>query len=361
MIFLYVTIAIAVVIIMVVLIVLGIKLMFPKILQNANDQLITMAKEKLESERQIIGVDLANKKSSFEDLVENIRKELDSSKSKLETAEKERVGSFRELKTELENQRRVSEQLSTTTEGLNKVLANNQLRGQFGEQVAEDLLRMTGFVNGVDYLYNKAQAGSGNRPDFTVLLPDGVKVNVDVKFPLSNFQRYIESEDKEAKGRYLKGFKSDIEDKIKQVTSRDYISPQDNTVDFVIMFIPNEMIFSFIYENMDDVWKEAMAKKVILAGPFSFTATLRLIRQSYANFKIQNNFHRIVELIVEFNNEWGKYSEEFDKIGDRLKSLSEQYQKVETTRSNKLLKTIEKIKNEEPPSLPAIQAPEDSE
>ena len=49
--------------------------------------------------------------------------------------------------------------------------------------------------------------------------------------------------------KYLADFKTDIKNKIKEITTRNYISPEENTVDFVIMFIPNEMIFSFIYEK----------------------------------------------------------------------------------------------------------------
>jgi len=327
---------------------------FPEVLKNATEQLITMADQKLDAKKQVIDTDVASKKTAIEELIKNLKDELKNRDDKLSDAEKARISSFSELKTELENQRRISEQLTVTTDNLKKVLSNNQLRGQFGEQVADDLLKMSGFVNGVDYNANKGQEGSGNRPDFTVFLPDGVKINIDAKFPYANLQKYIETEDKEAQKNYLKSFEADIKDKIKQVSTRDYINPEDNTVDFVILFIPNEMIFSFIYEKMNSVWAEAMQKKVVFVGPFSFSATLRLIRQSYANFKIQKNVNKIVTLIKEFEKEYEKYNEEFVLIGDRIASLSKQYDKVDSTRTRALTKTIEKIKLEEPESLPLL-------
>lgn len=327
---------------------------FPEVLKNATEQLITMADQKLDAKKQVIDTDVASKKTAIEELIKNLKDELKNRDDKLSDAEKARISSFSELKTELENQRRISEQLTVTTDNLKKVLSNNQLRGQFGEQVADDLLKMSGFVNGVDYNANKGQEGSGNRPDFTVFLPDGVKINIDAKFPYANLQKYIETEDKEAQKNYLKSFEADIKDKIKQVSTRDYINPEDNTVDFVILFIPNEMIFSFIYEKMNSVWAEAMQKKVVFVGLFSFSATLRLIRQSYANFKIQKNVNKIVTLIKEFEKEYEKYNEEFVLIGDRIASLSKQYDKVDSTRTRALTKTIEKIKLEEPESLPLL-------
>ena len=316
---------------------------FPRILKDANQQLITMADQKLGAEKQDIKTDLVNKKTAIEDTIKRLLLELEKSNKRMEEVDRERVGSFRELKSEIENNRKMTEQLSVTADNLRRVLSNNQLRGQFGEQVAEDLLKMCGFVNGVDYLYNKSLKESESRPDFTVLLPDGVKINIDVKFPYSNLQKMIEVEEKSAKSEYLKAFERDVRDKIKQVTSRNYINTEDHTVDFVILFIPNEMIFSYIYDKMHDVWMEGMKQKVIFAGPFNFTAILRLIRQSYANFFIQKDIHKIITHVRTFQEEFKKYNIEFEKIGDKIDSLSTQYSIVDRTRTKRLLSTVEKI------------------
>ncbi len=321
--------------------------MFPRLLQHANQQLITMADQKLGAEKQEIKTDLQNKKAVIEDIVKRLHDELEKSNKRIEEADKDRIGSYKELKTEIENSRKLTEQLSVTADGLKKVLSNNQLRGQFGEQVAEDLLRMCGFVSGIDYLYNKALKDSESRPDFTILLPDGVKINVDVKFPYTNLQKMTETEDKSSQQEYIKAFERDIKDKIKEVTSRKYINPQENTVDFVILFIPNEMIFSYVYDKMQETWADGMKQKVIFAGPFNFTAILRLIRQSYANFKIQKDITKIISHIRSFEEEFNKYNEEFEKIGERITSLSDQYEKVNITRTKKLVRTVDKIKLEE--------------
>lgn len=340
---------------------------FMRVLNKATEHVINVADQKLAAEKQEIKTDLTNKKEAIEDLVKQVKDEMRQNAQKLENAEKDRVGSFSALKQELAGHKEITEQLKTTTEGLKKVLSNNQLRGQFGEQVAEDLLRMSGFVNGTDYVRNKAQGETSNRPDFCIFLPDGVKINVDVKFPYNNLQRMTETEDIAMKQEHLKAFEKDVKEKIKQITTREYINPSDNTVDFAILFIPNEMIFSFIYEQMSEVWGEAMKQKVIFAGPFNFTAILRLIRQSYSNFKYQKNIHKIITFIKTFEEEFKKYNEEFEKIGIRINALSEQYDKVNSTRTNQLIRTVDKIKLEEPSTelieepqveIPKLQEPE---
>jgi DNA anti-recombination protein RmuC len=98
---------------------------------------------------------------------------------------------------------------------------------------------------------------------------------------------------------------------------------------------------------MNSIWTAGMKDKVIFAGPFNFTAILRLIRQSYSNFKYQKNVSKIITLIKEFEDEFDNYNKEFEKIGDRITSLSEQYEKVDSTRTKQLIKTVDKIKIED--------------
>lgn len=332
---------------------------------NITDHVITLADQKLKAEKQEIATDVNHQKAAIELLVKRTLENLDTHNKKLEQFETSRIQNFTQLKGELENNRRLTEQLSVTTDGLRQILSNNQLRGQFGEQVAEDLLQMTGFVPGTDYEFNKQQSSS-TRPDFCVFLPDGTRINVDAKFPYADLQRYTEATDKEEKKLHFSRFQTAVKEKIKQVTTRDYINPAERTVDFVILFIPNEMIFSFIYDKMNDVWAEAMRNKVVLAGPFSFTAILRMVRQAHETFSYQQNTYKIIELIKVFEKEFEKYNEEFTKIGPKIDALSRQFDQVDRTRTTKLTKTIEHIKLIDPPDpketiQPALTAPTDHE
>jgi len=328
---------------------------FPKALSEATDHLVKLADQKLKAEKQDIKTDLSNKKELFEELVKRLYQELENANKDLLKAEKDRIGSFSALKQELQSNQELINELKITTDSLRKVLDNNQLRGQFGEQVAEDLLKMSGFVKGVDYAFNKEQKGSETRPDFTIYLPNQVKINVDSKFPYNNLQKTIEAKSQGEKKEYLKKFQQDIKAKVKQVTSRDYINPDDNTVDFVILFIPNEMIFSYIYDKMNELWTTAMREKVVFAGPFSFTAILRLVRQAYDNFKYQKNIRQIIVNIKNFEKEFAKYNQEFEKVGERIIQLSNQYEKVNTTRTRQLLRTIDKVRLEEEPQSKLLE------
>ena len=316
----------------------------PGILDQANESLVRMADAKLGAESSKSRVDLENKRGEIERLVKVIQEELKESKKDLEVSEKERINSFSALKNSLDEYKKITEQLSVSTENLKKVLSNNQLRGQFGEQVADDLLKMAGFVVGETYTRQESEGGS--RPDFTIYLPDRTKINVDAKFPYSALQKMTETDDLDTKNRHMRQFETDIKEKIKQVTSREYINPEDKTVDFVILFIPNEMIFSFIYDKMPSIWQDAMQKKVVLAGPFSFTAILRMVKQAYENFGIQENIYKIVGHVQSVEKEFDKFSEEFDKVGIKIEQLQKQYSDVSTTRVNQMRRKMDLVKLE---------------
>ncbi len=287
-----------------------------------------------------------SKKDAIKELIEKIDRGLNDSQRKIENTEKARISEFSNLKTVIAEHKIITGKLKDSTENLKNILSNNQLRGKYGEEVAENLLKIAGFVKGINYDSNLSQETNANRPDFTIYLPDKSKVNIDVKFPYSNLQKYQEVESEKEKREYFAKFKTDVKQKIKQITNRDYINPEEKTLDFVILFVPNEMIFSVINDKLYDVVEEANNKKVAIVGPVSFITFLRIIHQSYDNFKIQEDLHRVVGLIGKFKEEFNKYNNEFDHIGNKLKSLSLQYDKVSGVRTRQLTKIIEQIDGE---------------
>ena len=316
-------------------------------LNNNAEQFIQTAKEVLSSQKTEIRTDFEGKKSAINDLVAEIRKDLRRNEERINKSDEELVRSFSSLKNELESYKKITGELKLSTDELKTILSNNQTRGAFGEQVAENLMQLAGLVIGQNYDKNKAQGEAKTRPDFTIFLPDKTKINIDVKFPYASLVKSVESKNDNEKKKYFLDFKRDVKEKIKQVTTRDYINPQERTVDFVILFIPNEMIFSYIYDKMNDVWEDAMQKKVIMAGPFSFTAILRMVTQAYTNFSYQENLQHIISLIKRFDIEYKKYSEEFEKLGDRIHSASNQFETVSTVRNRQLTTVVDKIKSQE--------------
>ena len=145
------------------------------------------------------------RRGSKEEIESGVKGILDSNQKLLDATVKslqhelktsrEQIGSLKDqnsaIREQLVNTAKITEGLQASTEGLKKVLSNNQLRGNWGEQTAEQLLMAAGFVEKVNYT-KQTSSGEG-RPDFTVLLPDGSKLNVDAKFPFDNLIAYQEA------------------------------------------------------------------------------------------------------------------------------------------------------------------------
>ena len=223
-------------------------------------------------------------------------------------------------------------------------LASSKKRGEWGERMAEDIMRLLGMAEGINYIKQKTLEGSSGRPDYTFLLPNNLKVNMDVKFPLDNYMHYLKAESDHDRKRYREELLKNTKVMIRQVTGREYINPSDNTVDYVIVFIPNEQVYSFINEAEPTIMDEALKQKVILCSPFTLYAVLAVIRQAIENFNLERTASEILQLLAEFNKQWAVYKERFKLMGDRLDAAKKEYDTLVTTRSNMLERPLKKIK-----------------
>ncbi len=303
----------------------------------------------LQSEKETIRVDMENKHQSIEKMVRNLQDELKERQQELRSLEQDRTRKFAELSTTLDQHRKLADDLRISTEQLASVLSNNQTRGAWGERIIEDLLRSNGLIEGVHYLKQTKLNETTLRPDITLLLPNKRNVPVDVKFPYAEIQKMAIAETKAAKEVHLRQFSTDLKNKINKVA--EYINPSYNTLDYAILFVTNEMVFSFINQRFPDLVDEAMAKRVIIVSPFTFLIVARTVMESYRNFMVEDKLRDILQYISEFVSEWGKFKDEFSKFGRSLETLRSGYETLVGTRTNQMERKISKIESYQQTSL----------
>lgn len=308
---------------------------------NADD-FIKLAKTKLENQTVQNEQTLENKKKLIDARLKEMDNKLGQVNTLMHSIEKERAASHGSLKTQLEKTTQATNRLQDTTSQLREALANPQRRGQWGERMAEDVLRLAGFVEGINYEKQKVLA-SGSRPDFTFSLPGQKWVHMDVKFPLGNYMKMLDQEEGPEQETFKAQFLKDVRLRIKEVTSRDYIDPSAGTVDCVLVFIPNEQIYGFIHQHDSTLLDDAMRNKVVLCSPLTLYAILAVIRQAVDNFRLEQGAKQILDLLVDFKKQWEKYGDSMDKMGQRLNSAMEEYTHLSTTRTRQLERQIDKI------------------
>lgn len=281
------------------------------------------------------------KESSEQDLDEKkklIDKSLSGMNEKLELIHRQST----ELKSSIDTSQKTTEALSEHTARLREILSSSQKRGQWGERIVEDILRFVGLMEKIHYI-KQNPVESGQRPDFTFILPQEKRLNMDVKFPLAHYENYLSASDDEIRGREKDIFLKNVRKHINSVCGREYINPAEGTLEYVMLFIPNESIYGFINREDAGLIDYALEKRVLLCSPLTLYAMLSLIHQATRNFTMNERASEVMALVGQFRNQWQKYVHQMDKLGRRIEGLAGDFQELVTTRTRTLEKPLDKI------------------
>jgi DNA recombination protein RmuC len=312
-------------------------------LSKNSEEFLRLAHQRLEAAAAMGEKDLEGKKELIDQTFNDMRAELGKVEDLMRELEKDRVDKFAKLSTNVDMMREEAMKLQQTTEHLRTALSGTKSRGQWGERMAEDVLRLAGFIEGVNYVKEKAQ-GAG-RPDYTFFLPQGMKVNMDVKFPLDNYLRFFDAKSDADKEGYKTQFLRDVKDRIKEVTSRDYIDPEQRTVDYVIVFIPNEQVYAFVNETDRELLDQALKQKVIFCSPLTLYAILAVIRQAMDNFNLERTAHKILLVLGAFEKQYQAFCLSLEKMGDKIDDAKKEFEFLMTTRRTQLDRQLKKVED----------------
>ena len=310
-------------------------------LQKSTDELMKLSA----SERVAHAKELDGKKSLIDEQLKKMTFELEKVTSLVRTFEKDREQKFGELSNNLRATGEQTAALMKTTSQLRETLASQKARGQWGERMAEDVLRMAGFVENINYRKQKTIESVGSRPDFTFLLPRDLKLNMDVKFPYDRYVKFIETENEVEKEKMCTAFLRDVRLRIKEVATREYINPEENTVDYALLFIPNEQIYSFIHEKDSTILDEGIKNKVVICSPITLFAVLSVIRQAVDNFAIEKTSNEIIMVLATFKKQVAAFFEKFDTLGKKIEEVQKEYDLLTTTRKRKLDIQLQKVED----------------
>lgn len=311
-------------------------------LAASKSDFLQLAETKLEKQVTQGSETLESKKKLIDARLEEMNAKLGDVNRVIQAIEKQRATSHGSLTNQLEKVTQVTTHLQDTTSKLREALASSQHRGQWGERMAEDVLRLAGFVEGINYTKHERQE-SGTRPDFTFPLPGELRVNMDVKFPLDNYLKVLEAADEKSRQSYAAQFVKDVRTRVREVTTRSYIDVAKGTVDYALVFIPNERIYGFIHEHDGALMDDAMRSKVVLCSPLTLYAVLAVIRQAAEQLQLNQSANEILDLLGAFRKQWAKYVESMARMGQRIDDAAREYHELTGVRTRQLDRQIDKI------------------
>jgi DNA recombination protein RmuC len=310
-------------------------------LHQTVDTVLSLAQQQLGAVRDRDAERLSGAESRIDLQLQHMRGELDQVTTLVGQLERNRAEQLGSLTEQLAEAGRQTRMLNETTHELRQALSSSQARGQWGERMAEDVLQLAGFLEGINYAKQR-KLGGGGVPDFTFMLPRGLELHMDVKFPLDNYLRFLEADCDTDRERYRKGFLRDARDRVRELADRGYREP-DAAIDCVLLFIPNEALFGFIQEHDRGLVDEALQRKIVLCSPMTLFAVLAVVRQAVENFQLERTSDQILSLLGDFRTQWDKFVDEFDKLGTHLARSQKTYDALCTTRRRQVERPLDKL------------------
>lgn len=287
---------------------------------------------------------------------------LTTALQRLDAASAERFGAVdRSLRQHAE----AAHALTGTANDLRAALASSSARGQWGERMAEDVLRLAGLHEGVNYTKQTSLEGEGTGiPDFTFLLPRGQVLFMDVKFPMAAYLRYLEASTDQERAAHRRAFLNDVRQRIRELARRDYATTDRRpAVGEVLLFVPNESLAGFIHEADPALIDDAMRSHVVLCSPLTLFAFLGVIRQAHDNYMVEQTSHEILTTLGTFDLQWRKYTEAVERVKRQLDTVTRSFDELTGTRRRGLERPLARIEQLRTaagvPDPPALEPGED--
>ena len=209
--------------------------------------------------------------------------------------------------------------------------SNNKAVGNWGEVVLLNLLEGMGLREGEDYVKqetikdvdgNAVLSDDGGRrliPDVVLYLPENKAVVIDSKVSLEGYIAYVNAVDETARGMAMASHSRSVESHVKELSAKSYSryirSTGRDSLDYVVMFMPNEGAFQLYYQNFREKWHEAFDRGIIIAGESNLFAMLKIIENTWVRVRQQKNTEEVMSLAGELLERVTRFANTFNEVG----------------------------------------------
>jgi DNA recombination protein RmuC len=157
--------------------------------------------------------------------------------------------------------------------------------------------------------------------------------------------RFLEADNDIERSRRRDQFLRDVRDRVKELTTRGYLDAPQETVDCLLLFIPNEQVYAFIHEHDRSALDDALTHKIVLCSPLTLYAILAVVRQAVDNFRLERTSNEILSLLQDFSLQWEKYTAQLERVQQRFDGVAKEYSALMTTRHRALQRPLDKIES----------------
>lgn len=278
-----------------------------------------------------------NAERMFE-LMNPFQKEIREFKEQISTANREQSKERTELETKIKQMVEISQGMSAEAKNLSNALrGNNKAAGNWGETILENILQNSGLTHGKEgYELQEMLRDAGGSPyrneggrkmipDAVVHFPDNRNVIIDSKVSITAYTDYCNAENSADKKLHLKKHIESIKSHINELNIKSYESYVDGSLDFVMMFIPNDFAAMVALQEDLKLWQNAYNKKILIISPTNLITSLKIVSDLWSREKQHQNVGLILERGRLLYDKCSNFLESFKKMGDGLNTILNLY------------------------------------
>jgi DNA recombination protein RmuC len=292
-----------------------------KAVDGAHDRFLKQAEERF-------GHAGKQNEAKLKELLQPVEATLKSYDEKLGQMEKDRVGSYGELREAVRQLHLGHGQVRDETRNLvNALRSSPKSRGRWGEQSLKNVLEQAGLSPYADFRTEvSVDTDDGRlRPDVVVNLPGGRKLIIDAKCSLNAFLDASEEVDDDIRKQHLKNHVASIRRHAEQLGSKAYWQQFGDAADYVVMYIPGEHFLTAALEQDNNLWAWAFERRVLLATPTNLVAIARTVASVWRQEKLAEQAAEIAKLGKELHARLATMGGHVTKLGRNLELANNAY------------------------------------
>lgn len=233
----------------------------------------------------------------------------------------------------------------------NALKGSSKIQGNWGEQILDRTLEISGLRKGIDYLSQpnvRDESGANRRPDYVVNLPDGKHLVIDSKVSITAYEAYMRSDDEGVRDQLAKDHVRSIRNHVADLSSKKYDQLVSNTPNFTMLFVPIESALYLAMASDENLVQSAMSVGIVFATPMTLLPVLRTIDFVWKQEQQQKNVDDIIKKTTSLYEKFVGFVKNLDDVETKLKqaqeSLSDSKRQLATGKDN-LVRKVEVIRS----------------